>query len=688
MKYYKIISLLLCGSLTVSMAGCGASDKKQSINFSSETESSKEAGGTRQTEEIELAKEEARRIAEEATKKVLEEENRKREREEKKKAEEEEEKKAEEEEKRKEEEEKKRVEEEKEKLEAKKKEEEEKARLKAEEEAKKLEEQKNSYAMMYYLAVTSENIRNAKDNRLMLDDIYSSLLNDINPGAVDETTQDHLNNLRDIIKKYRNTGTKRERLQYIYNQNKAEAMRDAIPNPLTVLLMTKPYDLNKLAMTAGYTIVDSYRNYKNASENAEKAYLTSGWELDDEELEAIYKNRERAFDYMVDMVQKNHLEGKNTLSEKDIEEFSDICCNTPNKVEEIQRLKGEEKKYKLLGNYWFELADCYFQNKQYKECLDCVDKYIDLSSDIYRKDRMLVQLLPKAIVSAQNVYKDNNHYETVVKEYGKKIIDNAEKEDDWSERYFVAQAYIELYSKTKKQGYLKDAFNIVYENVIALLGGQREINDTYKKPVKEIEIGDSKGTEKEDIKKYNKSLKTARETELVSLYEPLVLNCELLFSLADKVNLSQGEKKKIDSILKDNVFLVEPIKNAYSFNKDSEDYDIKLTKKEIIIPASLLTSKAVIEVDVTDGNGTKKIDDCKVSKVERVEETVDMFKAHISSKQWKKMAWTDNSNITIKIKYPDVYDKEISLKYSVNKTEKMFHGFKVPFSDEVVFDKE
>ena len=42
------------------------------------------------------------------------------------------------------------------------------------------------------LAITAEQIRTSKNNRLILDDIYTSLLNDINPGAIDERTQDRL----------------------------------------------------------------------------------------------------------------------------------------------------------------------------------------------------------------------------------------------------------------------------------------------------------------------------------------------------------------------------------------------------------------------------------------------------------------------------------------------------------------
>ena len=185
---------------------------------------------------------------------------------------------------------------------------EEEARRQAEE-ARIRAEQLNSFSMMYYLAITAEEIRTSRDNRLILDDIYTSLLNDINPGAVDEITQDHLNNLRDIIKSYLNISTKRERLQYIYNQNKAAAMRSAVPNPLAILSMTNSLDWKKLAMTAVYTVVDSYSSYKNANDAADKEFLMSGWDLDDEEVATIQKNRERAFNYMVDMVQEYDLDG-------------------------------------------------------------------------------------------------------------------------------------------------------------------------------------------------------------------------------------------------------------------------------------------------------------------------------------------------------------------------------------------
>lgn len=96
-------------------------------------------------------------------------------------------------------------------------------------------------------------------------------------------------------------------------------------------------DWKRLAVSVAYTAADSYSNYKNAGENADTAFIMSGWELDDEEIATIQKNRDRAFDYMVDMVRANNLDGLKTLNEKAIENFAEIS-SIENPSEKIKRL--------------------------------------------------------------------------------------------------------------------------------------------------------------------------------------------------------------------------------------------------------------------------------------------------------------------------------------------------------------
>lgn len=564
------------------------------------------------------------------------------------------------------------------------------------------DEQLNSFSMMYYLAITAEKIRISKNNRLILDDMYTSLLNDINPSAVDEITQDHLKNLRDIIKSYRGLTVKRERLQYIYNQDKAAAIRSAVPNPLAILSMTNSLDWKRLAVSVVYAAVDSYNSYKKASENADKAFLMSGWDLDDEETATIQKNRDQAFDYMIDMVQENHLEGQLTLNEKSIEKFAEIC-SIESAPEKISRLVAEEETYNLLGNYWLELADGYFETNKYEKCLDCVNKYNELATGIYRKDYNYVQILPKAVVAAQEVY-TGRQYILKLKEFADAMVKNTST-DDWSIRYFVAQVYMDLYSKTNDQAYLKSAYKIANENVTILLKGQRSLNNTYLNEVQELTVEEpdyAYMTEKEKkekekeykeevkrVKKYNKALKEERKTELPSLYEPLVINCKLLFALAEKLNISDSEKADIEAILKtdsNGIFLAKPINNEFSFRDSSEKYSVEVDKDEIRIPVNLLTAGSKVTVTITENNHSETFDDCEVKKVVRKDKSIDTFTAYYSSKSMKKHKWTPDSKVSVEITYDDLNDesdtnkKKITFKFGVVEYEERFIG-----GDKVVF---
>ncbi len=527
------------------------------------------------------------------------------------------------------------------------------------------QQQKNSFSMLYYLAITAEEIRISKNNRLILEDIYTDLLNDINPGAIDEITQDHLENLRDIIKDYIDISVKRDRLQYIHNQDKAVSMRNAVPNPLAVLSMSQSLNWKKLAMTSVFTVVDSFNNYKRADEAADRKFLMSGWELDDKETAAIQKNRERAFNYMVDMVREYNLDGKLTLNEENIETFAKICAieSIPQK---IHRLESEQETYKLLGNYWLELADCYFETERYRECIECVDCYNELSTGIYRKDYNYVQILPKAIVAAQNIY-SGDLYVSRIADFADAILENTTTEE-WSLRYFAAQVYLDLYSRTNDREYLQEAYNIAFDNVTILIDEQRRQNATYLDELHLLEVEEpaynsinksenkeAKAKYKEEkkrVKAYNAEQEEIRKTELLPVYEPLVLSCDLLFALAEKTNISNAEKQEIEAILqteKNGVFLSKPINAYYSFNKPEIEAHIEFGKDEMIIPADILSAGVKIIAEIDDNGTITEIDDFLVKKVERASDSLADFRAYVVSEALSDYAWTKDSEVTVRI---------------------------------------
>lgn len=553
------------------------------------------------------------------------------------------------------------------------------------------EVQQNSLNMLNYLAVVSEEIRISKNNRLLLEDIYTELVNEINPGSIDEETQDHLRNLLDRIENFKSIGVRRERLEYIHNQDMAEAMHNAVPDPLSVLSISNALDWKRLAITATFTIVDSYNNYKSAAKSADSKYLTSGWALDDYEAQAIWLSRKDALDYMIDITQKYGTNeqlatefGKLTLNEKAVENYASYIA-TADPYERIGLLESERDTYAYFGDYWIELAESYFNIGSYQQCLECVQTYYSLDTDIFRKDFNIVRVLPKAIYAVQELYQDSdNEYIYHADFYANEILENTHAEE-WSLRYFAAQVFLDLYQRTNNVNYLNSSYAIISDNVTHLIGNQRKLNDTYLKGVKKLSAAEpdydsmseseekeakaAYKAEKERIEIYNEELEKIRKTELPSLYEPLILNCDLLFALADEIGISEEEKARINNML-NGVFLSKPISEFYSFDTAPADYSMKITKDELIIPADLLTQGVSLNVIVTTDSKTTTFDDWKISEVERKDKGISSFYAHVESETMSDYKWSVGAKVLVQIdngsNYPPIEFSYIVTEYKDN----------------------
>ena len=71
---------------------------------------------------------------------------------------------------------------------------------------------------------------------------------------------------------------KRKRLEYLYEQNRAQALRQAIPNPVGLLSAVQSGSLLKGAVSVIYMAVDSASSYTAVSSQADLQYLQGGWE--------------------------------------------------------------------------------------------------------------------------------------------------------------------------------------------------------------------------------------------------------------------------------------------------------------------------------------------------------------------------------------------------------------------------
>lgn len=477
-------------------------------------------------------------------------------------------------------------------------------------------------------------------------------------------------------------------VQYIYEQNKAQALRQAIPNPMGLLSAVQSGSTLKAAASILYMAVDAKSSYDAASSQADLQFLKDGWELDDQTADELHNSTKNALNYMYNMVRDYDLPGDYALNDESVEAFVSWTAKE-NLVSKISWLESNQKTYEQFGSYWLELVKDYYDAENYAQCLDALNHYEKVSTRIFRKDLDYAQVLPMAIISARETMSENQYVEFADK-YCDLILANTKKysdsEDfDWSKRYFVAQIYLDLYAKTNNAAYLESAYNIAFENVNILADSQKELNKTYLAEVKQIEK--KKGAtkrEKKEVKEYNKALKDERKIALPPVNESLYLNCDLLFALADKLDISQLEKDKIDSILHDNnkqMFLTKALDNRFWFDHKNDmvkakDITLEFNGKKLVVPATCVTDRSSIIVSVKRGKKKHVIKDWKVKEVVRPKNSkVSDFEVTYESEKGSKYKYQDGDAITITI-VPVSETPEENLVFTYNaKAEKVAFVF-------------
>lgn len=148
--------------------------------------------------------------------------------------------------------------------------------------------QRNSINMLNYITVLTQEISDSKESRLYLESVYSALINNTYPNAIDSRTQAQITSMLDTLEAYRMIAVKRDRIEYIYEQNQAQAIRSAIPNPIGLLSAVKSGNALQALASVAYMAVDSVTSYEAASTETELQYLQSGWELDDSEAAELH----------------------------------------------------------------------------------------------------------------------------------------------------------------------------------------------------------------------------------------------------------------------------------------------------------------------------------------------------------------------------------------------------------------
>jgi hypothetical protein len=162
--------------------------------------------------------------------------------------------------------------------------------------------------------------------------------------------------------------------------------------------------------------------------------------------------------------------------------------------------------------------------------------------------------------------------------------------------------------------------------------------------------------QRREIKAYNTMLKQVRLTELPPVCEPLLLNCELLFALMDRMDLPEKERTRVNEILHENgqpVFLCRPLDALYSFEVEEEPADtpkIVFSGDALTVSAEYVADGSQIFVTVSHNGESVPLEGWTLSKVKR--ETagdIASFTAVYLSENARKFAYRPDMTIHIEM---------------------------------------
>ncbi len=531
--------------------------------------------------------------------------------------------------------------------------------------------QQNSINMLNYLAALLTEINASSSSRVYLEEVYSELINNTDPSVVDTETLREYDQILDILEKYRMVAVKRDRLQYIYEQNSAAALRSAMPNPLSLLNVVQSGGGLKSLVSVLYMTVDSINSYNSHTDQIELQYLQDGWTLDDEAAGSLHTSRKGMFSYMVRIVGDYNLPGNVTLNENSVTEFV-RWKNHENNVRRIEFLEAHEATYSWFGDYWLVLASSYYQSGEMQKCLDAVVRYQELDINIFRRDYQFAEVIPYAIIAAKETM-DAEDYRKYAKEYVALLLANADQKD-WEMQYFAAQTYLELYAEAKEREYLQLAYNTA-KNVVNshLIDEQRKMNADYLSEIKEVDIPDgATKDEKKHIKEYNKHIKAERKIAVPPIYEPLRLCCDLLFGLAEELGISVAEQQEIDTMLHyqgQPLFLDRSLDDRYRFNVEeaiiAANIDVEFDGDNFSIPAQCVSDISVIRMSVAG----KTITDWTIKEVDRNKsQELTAFMATFISEEAKDLKFAAGDTVTVEVLAYDGVNEPLTFTFRVEKT--------------------
>mgnify|MGYP003370351477 FL=1 len=526
------------------------------------------------------------------------------------------------------------------------------------------ETQRNSLNVMNYLVVLVQRVNASKNNRLLLDDVYHGLYNNILPDVVDQETLGQINYLAETIEGFRMTDVKRQRLRMIYERAQADAARQAIPDPIALLSAASSGSLAQFAISVVYMAVDSASSYSAVIDDAEAELIEGNWELDDKDSELLHRSREGLFTYIVTMVEEYGIPGFMSMTEEAAEQFAE--WEQRGVSQRIRYFEKECNQYCALGAYWLLLAQAYYEDADYERCIKAIETYESFSTGIFRNDVNYAKALTLGISAAE--LSDQYDFAEYAKRWVPSILENC-SDSDWALRFFAAQSYLSIAGATEDNSFVSLAYETALDNVNELIPTQRKLNEAYIAPIEKEEGAENffwSDEKAKDKYRYNKLLEEERKTALSPLHQPLISNLELVYAI-QQTYPEHADSATLVTLLGEEPFLSKPLNERYcSDDKAGLDFSgIEYDCNEIKIPASYLVSGSKLAATVSHDSYEAAGEDWQIDRVERGDESDPAtYIAIYKSNYAESVEYVDGANVSLEIKVlPEIGMEPIIVDY-------------------------
>ena len=517
---------------------------------------------------------------------------------------------------------------------------------------------RNTVNLLNHMIVLSEEIEQSPNGRLLAEEAYSFLHDNIRFEAVDESVKAQLDGSLETLGSLRMLAGKKDKAKEILRHNQALALGAVVDEPVALLTYARPFDLIDIAASGFSGSLDSSQLYTAFENQVDPYYLQEGMALRKEEHQLLSEKRNELIQYRNDFIKSRNLPAEYAIGEEAVNLYAE-CRNNRNASQRIQFLEENRDTWSQYPGYWALYAQSCFEAEEYKKCLDSVYRYEQLSGHVYIKDHVYAELIPSAIGALMETVSVTDRRVKEIARLNEQLIRNTETED-WALRYFAAHAYLEISRASDnpylKPVYLNNAYVIMKSAVTYLAEEQRNSNRAYMQEIVPVQAPSGASVaEKKEIRDYNRLLKEDRKTARPPVSKALLVSVDLLNPLMEKTGADEQEKQSVNEILHQDgqrLFLNAVYEGLYKdgliaqLSADAVTFD----KKKVSVPAAYLSGDYAITVTVQHGDLKYIFKDWTVDEIVR-ENTDDCstFTARLTSDDNSHFRYGEDMQVTVEV---------------------------------------